>query len=109
MFKIFSTLILLSGVTFSMPQYKNMLAGKMPGGQLVQGCVACHTEKGSLALDLFGQDFRAIFVQPNFIKFPGLQTATIVQKWDLLLNKLDSNKNGQSNYQDLVKGLFPGK
>lgn len=109
MLRIIISIVFISGFAFSLPQYRNMLMGKVPTGKLVHGCVTCHMEKGSLALNLFGQDYRAIFVQPNFIKFPGIQTATFEQKWDLLLNKLDSNKNGQSNYQDIINELNPGK
>jgi hypothetical protein len=108
MIRIIFLFLMMSSMVLAMPQYMNMLSGKVPSGSLVHRCVTCHSSKGSLALNLFGRDFHAVFIAPNPLKIPGIQVMTPAQKWDYLLNKLDSNKNGLSNYQDIVQRQNPG-
>lgn len=111
MIRILFTIVI--GVTMSrfsqaMPQYYNSISGQFPSGALVHKCVTCHVSKGSLALNLFAKDYRAVFLAPDPLKIPGINVMTYKQKMDLLLNKMDSNKNGVSNFEDILKGNNPG-
>ena len=99
---------IFSSLSQARPVYLNSIAGKFPSGTLIHKCTTCHAGNGSLALNLFAKDYRAVFLAPDPLKIPGINIMTRDQKLDLLLNKMDSNKNGLSNFDDIMKGNNPG-
>lgn len=108
MVRIFFSVLLISLFSQALPQYFNMLKSQIPGGNPPHRCMNCHVSTTTPALNLFGKDYHSIFIAPNPLKIPGIQIMTFSQKWDLLLNKMDSNKNGDSNFLDIVNGKNPG-
>ncbi len=106
-----SIIFIISMSLFSnaMPQYLGTLATQFPPHTLdTNRCLTCHASAGPPVLNSFGMDYRSIIVSPNVIKMPQLQTMTIKDKLDFLLQKMDSNKNGISNYKDILTGTIPG-
>ncbi len=97
---ILSTLLLTIFVQ-ARPQYFYLLSAQIPKNNVPHKCMTCHNGR---AMNLFGADYYSFFVKPDVFT-NGLAER---QKWDLLLNKKDSNKNGVSNLQDIVDGKNPG-
>jgi hypothetical protein len=92
---------------FARPIYFNELSAQTQGAANVQKCLNCHNQ-GGLSFNAFGNDYVSIFRRPNTVQFPGIDKMTRQQLWDLLLNSLDSNKNGVSNLLDIKSGKNPG-
>jgi len=104
--KTLVAILLFSSLAQARPEYYQMLVNRVPGGNVPQSCQTCHASGTSG--NLFRQDFRKVILGYNLLSNRKLIEMNLEEKWDLLLNKMDSNKNGVVNVKDITNGVNPG-
>lgn len=84
---------------FAKPPYLNELATAYPGSQVINTtkCQTCHNN--GKALNVFGTDYSKI------VRLGGLERSEAFKK----LGLIDSDNDGVSNLEELLKGTNPGK